>query len=191
MIIDEVNTIVTFEYLKNISADQVYLYLKKNAENKNILVSDNDYIEIEKLLLNLNEPLINLGLAQHGYCPDVIRQLFVKGKKEIRLAALMNRKDNFHITDTSNRSWIDNKSISEIMASHNQYEKYALLSNPLLGSRLLESLFERKEPFDSISDDAWQKLIEYAGDNKLIRVPYDSHYFDGFTDYSDPLQISF
>jgi hypothetical protein len=178
----ENETIVTFTYLKNIPANEVYLYLKLNAE-KEYLDEWEDYFEIENLLSTLNHPLINLGLAQHGYNDDVIRKIYSNGDKALKLAALMNRKDNFHMPDTSNKSWIDQDLIKKIISSSDENEKYALLTNPLLGASVLTKLFEKKEPFDSISESDWQNLLKHSRYNILLRTPFDENYTDGYWNY--------
>jgi len=168
---DEVTTLMTFEYLKNTPTDQVYMHLKSNAENK-YMKESNDYMKIESLLLTLNDPLVNLGLAQYGYNCDVLRELYSNGNKAIRLATLMNRKDSYRIFGTENRSWIDSDLIKTIISSDDENEKYALLSNPLIGETTLQELLEKKLTFQSVTESNWQNLLVYVRNHMLLQTEY-------------------
>lgn len=178
---DTIETMISFEYLRLLPPEKIYLFLKKNAENKDAEYSTQ---KIESLLHTLDQPLINLGLAQYGYNKDVLRNLYLNGNETLKIATLMNRKDNYHVVDTGNKSWVDREFIKKIVMGENENEKYALLTNPLIGATTLAELFEKKQSFDKVTEDIWKRLLEYCGDNILLQIQYDHHYYDGYTEFS-------
>jgi hypothetical protein len=181
-----IKNIVFFEYLKLIEPNYVYLILKEKAED--VSWDTNESYGLERLLLGLNHPLINLGLAQYGFNDEVVRELYVKSGQAVRLAALMNRAETNLTIECANNSWIREDIINPILTSADENEKYALITNPLIGANTLTSLFERKISlgikFNELPENSWQNLLIYAGDNLLLRSVYNSRVDnDGLTDF--------
>jgi hypothetical protein len=182
----KLKSIVLFEYLKMIPNYEVYLFLKNITNDTSWDV--NISLTIENLLFELNDPLVNLALAQYGYDHDVIIKIYENSNHlPLKLAAISNRS-KFLGDSSGNSSWMRHDVINHIMNSNSEDEKYAFITNPLIGYGTLRSLLQRENTFgigfDSLSENNWQKLLSYAGDNELLANQYDSSQDeDGWCQY--------
>ena len=80
-------------FLMASSPEAVYQHIKeiRNSEEDEPLWPSKYSWALERILVSKNEPLINLGIAQYGGCPNVIRKLFISGNSGIRCACLRNK----------------------------------------------------------------------------------------------------
>ena len=163
-------SIVKF-YIRNIPGNVIFQFLQERTTADIALLTKEYSDQIEYLFYQLDQPLINLGLACYGENTDILRNLYESSCFEIRLATLGNKK-TFQDQETPYNSLLKQSEIKEILLSGNTEEQQAILKNSNISSELLFQLFCKTEIFDSISELEWQKLISYSiGNEKLQSLP--------------------
>jgi hypothetical protein len=126
--------------------------------------------ELEKQLFGRADPLINLGLAEFGGVKEIAAYLWKeasqsggdeKYKAAIRLALLRNphRLMGFLVDDFA---VVPKADLAQIIQSDNRYEIEAVITNPG-AKKLLDELMNRKEPFNSLSNEKFLSLLYAAG----------------------------
>ena len=172
--------------LINSSAEHAFGWLKDNQKDDVLLAESRE--DLEKALLAKDDNLINLGLALFGASPEVGHTLFISGGTVIKRAALAGRTVRGVYF---NKSWVLKEDVLPALLSKigkgddeaNDELLHALFNNPLVDDDILIKLFERKEPYDSLDDDKWLRLIARTVRNDRLSTPYDSSWMDGWDEY--------
>jgi hypothetical protein len=144
----------------------------------------NDKHEVS--LVERNERLINLGLATYGTNIEVLKALYRHGceaavdsadatyKKGLRLGCLANNSvKKAHFLYDYPEKIIGSEEIRRIIAHADGWEVSALILNPAISEELLQSLYERKEPFTQLPEERWLRLIAYSSDNERLVSKYE------------------
>ena len=159
---------------------QVSTFLKERATSgwQNYEVDE----DAEAALLQRNEPLINLSLAQHAKFIETLQKLFQIGEPSspIRLAILSNTVvsgrpgEEFPValfgTDDTNGT---NEQAAAWMASASNQEVAALFENPNLGDWFLRDILNAHKPYDSVTDQQLLEIVYALSKNKRMSTPYD------------------
>ena len=176
---------ITATFLSSCSPDKAYEWLSANAK---ALVGVGgsrlwdrlwDLKVLEYLLLRRKSPLIDLGLAQFGCTPCVLRIVFSRGGAGVRCAVLANPLLFDHEL-LSEDPVIDLKAIAK---RGDRRELEALVLNPHLPDSFYEHLLNRKEHFAELSDRDHKVMLYRLGDNPRLSASYDDTYLDGYKDY--------
>ena len=131
---------------------------------------------LEYLLLRKKDPLIDLGLAQFGCTPYVLRTVFARGGAGVRCAVLVN-PFLFGLFD----SVID---LREVVIRGNRRELEALALNAHLPDQFYEHLISRTEYFAELDDRNYKFMLFHIGDNARLSAPYDETILDGHSNYT-------
>jgi hypothetical protein len=168
---------ITYRLMKS-SPDTVFEWLKSNRPTKNRPL-DLDREELEKKLLERDDPIINLGLALYGAEYDTGHHLFNHGDKTIKKAVLSGTT-----IPLSPSCWvIDTGVLEALLEQFDEYLLPAFFANERIYGGTLTDLYERKEPYDKLSDDKWLTLIGFTVSNKRINTPYDDSWMDGYGEF--------
>jgi hypothetical protein len=151
--------------------------------------------QLEKSLLEREDPLIDLGLACYGSDKGMVGALYKKALiapntpadarylKGLRIACLSNQVGRCGFTGP--REIIGEDETRRVLCEADWDEAEALICNPEIGCELLQALYERKEPFSTIPEERWLILVDKSAKNTRLvdcRDNSESHYFDfGFT----------
>ncbi|MBR7777556.1 hypothetical protein [Undibacterium rugosum] len=118
-----------------------------------------------RFLLGRNEPLIDLGLAQHCRYDSVINDLWLRTKdsfrmneidaQALRLAILSNTTDKR--TEKRNANWysINLTDLANLLQNAAIVEIEAIFENPSIDETLLISLFRKEDLFESLNEKRW------------------------------------
>lgn len=167
--------------LTNSSHEEVYAWLEANQPKKSesLLLADRE--ELESALLLMDHPLVNLGLALHGYEQNTGYEIYQKADRTLKKAALSGPTIRISI----GKNWIIKEGVlSDLLESKDSELLGALLSNPFLDDDLLVNLYEKTHQFKEIDDDFWQHLIAATLANPRLSTPYNSKWMDGWAEYS-------
>ncbi len=134
--------------------------------------------KVEEALLERDDPLITLGLAQYCATPDVGRTLYARGTSEngdqsynkaLRLAVLSNSllprglmSGTFGVIPDEEVLRLINTDDKEVTD-----EIYALVRNPG-ANKLLDKLYNAEKPFDNIPEDKYIRAIFWSHQNPAI-----------------------
>lgn len=136
--------------------------------------------ELEKLLLNRNDPLINISLARVATNVEVIRILWdhansapnlpASYRTGLRCAILSGNipYSLFHDCLFKSNSSVEIGALTKILVEDNEGSA-ALLANPHAGV-FLDGLFNAKPPFDEVDAERRAWLVYYAARNPRINV---------------------
>ncbi len=136
--------------------------------------------ELEKALLGRAEKLINLGLAQFGGSPAVVRLLYSQAKagtgdpihdRAVRFAFLSNQVWPQRIFGRD--QVLDEGEIRQLALESDEVS--LLLGNPSQ-RRLLDKLFNQESPFNDLPNDRLRTLVAYASENPGLSLD-DSNRF--------------
>ena len=158
--------------------------------------------QLEKSLLERGDPLIDLGLACYGSDKGVVSELYKKAliapntpadaryRKGLRIACLSNQVlDGLYCSFP--REIIGEDETRRVLCEADWDEAEALICNPEIECALLQALYERTEPFSTISEHRWLILVHKSAKNtRLIdcRDEFESQYFDfGFTQVQEAI----
>jgi hypothetical protein len=169
--------------LKNSSPESVFNWLRENRPvNKSDFssLSGPDREEIEKELLSLKQPLIDLGLAFYGYEAETGLELFKQDNRTIKKAVLAGTTVGRGLTT----SWVeDNGVLKQLVKDFDKDLLAAYISNKNIKDDVLVNLFEKSEYFNSLSEEKWITLIWLSTSNKRLSEPYDDSWMDGASEY--------
>ncbi|MCG9128835.1 hypothetical protein JT359_14695 [Candidatus Poribacteria bacterium] len=167
------------EFLKywftHTDANSVFKWLKRQKPD----YSDSDE-EIITVLINRNEPLVNLGLALYATLPDKQSLcLFRDGDRTIKKALLTG---TFSIRLLY--SWVD-EVLTEILDSFDEELLQYLLKNQTIDDTFLTSLYEKDRWFKDLTDEQWLKTIAFTISNPRIstsldKLPWDFYEFGSY-----------
>jgi hypothetical protein len=146
-----------------------------------------DEATIEALLVERNEPLINLGLACYGTSTEVFTALYKHGlekptdradehyKRGLRIGCLSNRYVTKFTFDFPSRL-IGPEEIQRIIATGEDAEAEALICNPSVSEELLEELYTHTGAFAGLAEERWRTLIYFSRKNE--RLVTEEEYVD-------------
>ena len=158
----------TSYWLVHASADIVFEWLR---ENKSLERFDASKEEIEKNLIERNEPLINIGLALYtdlSYSSKTALSLFRSGDRTIKNAMLAGPSVRGLINNPlGSNVWLS-EILKELIEPFDEESLKVLLSNESLSSTLLVDLYERQAPFEYLTDQQWLMAIGYTTSNPRI-----------------------
>jgi hypothetical protein len=130
--------------------------------------------ELEKALLGRADRLINLGLAQFGGSPSVVRLLYSQAKdgtgdpiqdRAVRFAFLSNQVWPHRIFGRD--QVLDEAEIRRLASEGEGKEVWLLLRNPSQ-RRLVDKLFNQEPPFNDLPNDRLRALVAYASGNPAL-----------------------
>ncbi len=179
-------------WLTHASANAVFEWLREQNDSFILLYSHFEAIEIETLLIERHDPLINLGLAL--YAKDLssitLLSLFKNGDRTIKKAALLSDSILSRGSSSSNfANFLFSGVLQGIIDSFDEELLKSLLSNESFPDDLLASLYEKKKPFDSLTDEQWFTTIAFTASNPHISTPLDDLSYDiVWIRYSQALQ---
>ena len=157
-------------WLAHANANSVFEWLR--AESPHFSQKE----EIQKVLIERNEPLINLGLALYttDLSDETSLSLFRNNDKTIKKAALSSVIPIGLLV-----SWVERPEVlGEILQSFDEDLLKPLLSNQSIPDDLLVSLYEREKPFSSLTDEQWLTAIAFTTSNPRISTPLDELPWD-------------
>jgi hypothetical protein len=177
------------------SPEEVLRELKRIAQKPRIELFGRDEA-IEALLVERNEPLINLGLACYGTSKEVFTVLYKHGlekpadatderyKRGLRIGCLSNTSvPAAHSGVDFPRDLIGPEEIHRVLAAGEDAEAEALICNPSISDKLLEELYTRTGAFAALAEERWSKLVYLSRKNKrlvtkedFVDMPDTGHY---------------
>ncbi len=132
--------------------------------------------EIQTVLIERDEPLINLGLALYaeGLSEETSLSLFRNDDKTIKKAALSSNMSIKYVV-----SWVESPEVlGEILNSFDEELLESLLSNKSIPDDLLVFLYKREKHFNSLTDEQWLTAIAFTVSNPRISTPLDELPWD-------------
>ena len=133
--------------------------------------------EIERTLIECHGPLINLGLALYAKLSrETTLSLFQNGDRTIKKAVLAG--PSIEYCDYYGASGLPGFGIlhgdfKEIVDSFDEELLRPALSNGSIPDELLVRLYEKREPFASLTDEQWIRAIGCTVSNPRLSTPYD------------------
>jgi len=139
---------------------------------------------VEYLLFRRNDSSLNLALAQYGTYAPVLRKLYRTGNKATQLAVMTNMlvgPSEFFGPETA----LTQDDIVGLIKGFPRTKDHlkAYFENPHIPREPLEHILSREEEFAFIDDITLCHLVSYLSGNKILSVPRDDTYLDGFDKY--------
>jgi hypothetical protein len=163
--------------------EEVLRELKHRAQKPQLLVKRDE--AIEALLVERNEPLINLGLACYGASQEVFVALYKHGlekpidtaderyKRGLRIGCLSNRCVAHSGFDFPRRL-IGPEEVNRVLAAGEDAEAEALMCNPSVSDSLLEELYTRTGACTALPEERWESLVYFSRKNARLGMNKDS-----------------
>jgi hypothetical protein len=142
---------------------------------------------IEALLVERNDPLINLGMACYGTSEEVFTALYKHGlekptdaaderyKRGLRIGCLSNRSVRAaHWVRDFPRQLIGSEEIHRVLAAGDDAEVEALICNPSVSDELLEELYGRTGAFATLDEERWGNLVYLSRKNERLVTNEDN-----------------
>jgi hypothetical protein len=167
--------------------EAVAAFLKERAARpREELRNDDVDEEIERALLDRDDPLINLSLARHGRFVATLHLLFEKnGSKAVQFAVLSNTAaDGGILSSFPVALFGDTAGAAEWLTAAPQDAITALFENPNLEDSFLRDLLEGGKPWNTIPDERLLLIVAALQSNKRMWQPYDDSFMDGYAEYS-------
>ena len=160
-------------WLSHANADTVFEWLREQKPYFDFLGGRAD--EIEKVLIERNEPLINLGLALYArLTSDTALRLFRNCDATVKKAVLVG-PSVLSYAFAGGGNWIDGETgvLKELLQSFDDNIEllHKLLSNKDLFSQILVNLYHRGTPFVVLTDEQWLTAIECTTSNPQLSRP--------------------
>jgi hypothetical protein len=175
----------------------VFEELKKQAQRSRREWFSYDDTKIEPMLLERNEPLINLGLACFGANREVFRALYKYSltqsenetdaiyKRGLRIGCLSNQiVAKVHLVMDFPAELIGAEEMHCLIARGDNYEATALVRNPSVSDRFLEALYLRSGPFAAIEEERWCSLVVTSAKNERLNTNEDDEHGPDMGHYS-------
>lgn len=177
----EEHSAITLARLKVAPPDMVYAALRDYGDYIHSQINGTADDSLEATLLARDDPLINLGLAQFGASNTTVAALYKRGfalrssdlesGRGLQVACLANRivpqmRFSSFFGDIDG---IDPVEFRRLANEGDWDEICALLANPSAGE-VLQALYNRKPPFDDISDHRRRDLVYASIKNPRINV---------------------
>jgi hypothetical protein len=172
-------TSITISRLLNLPPSAVYEELKDFGSDEEGLWMGRDH-SVEEALLQRDDPLINLGLAQYCASHDVAAVLYKRGSlsigdvtynKALRMAVLGNSLVPRRIMGGNTFGVLPDEELLRLVNTDDKNhtdELYAVLINPG-AKRLLDRLYNQEKPFDKVSPDHYMRALYWSSSNPGIR----------------------
>jgi hypothetical protein len=174
--------------LSVVSPEEVVRELKRIAQKPRYELLGRDNKAIEALLVERNDPVINLGLACYGTSKEVFTALYKHGlekptdvadaryKRGLRIGCLSNRSVRAaHFVFDFPSELIGPEEIHRVLlAAGESAEAEALICNPSVSDKLLEELYGRTGAFATIPDKRWNHLVYLSRKNERLVTREDS-----------------
>ena len=134
--------------------------------------------DLEQVLLNRNDPLINLGLAQYCSSVDIVYDLYNRAcipcdseseatyNQGLRVACFANQSINRWM----GWSWLAKKIDLNPLFKGRTEEAYAFVKNPSIHPDSLVSLYERTKPFIDLEEITWLSFINASSKNPRLNI---------------------
>lgn len=152
----------TLSWLRYANADAVYDYLKK--EDVGDLSSQHES-DFDYMLLERNEPLINVGLALFSSNEEVSKYIYENGSKELKLLVLKGP-----ITETINfGNWFHDE-FDRLLKERETDLLIEIVRNRQTSEDSLSNFVTRRHEWADISDDDWAYLLMYFAKNDKLSV---------------------
>jgi hypothetical protein len=142
----------------------------------------------EPTLVERNDPLINLGLACFGANKDVLSALYKHSllpatstadavyKEGLRIGCLSNTAvEKAHIILKFPADIIGADETRRILSEGKDGEVVALIRNPSVSDKLLESLYKRTDVFAQMPEERWRQLVALSARNERLVTEYEYH----------------
>ena len=168
-------------YLEHADPEVVYAYLEGNPGNVEATPLSYEYpfsIELQKLLLNRNEPLIDLALGQFSADKEIVRELFLRNDQALAIAACSNQNVKRSLRISDEPDWIGSGKLQELLNTASKEILEAYLTNNLLEPYILTALFEEQGVFSGIPDDRYLLAVNFALQNPFLQKPIEEDSFD-------------
>ena len=144
--------------------------------------------ELEKALLAVNHPLVDLSLARHCRFAETARLLFFRepASLALKLAVLANRvvggsAFSYFLKDLFEQ---DEGKLSSYLASASDEELYALFENPKINDSFLRDFLEGKACWRELSEARRMTALVALHRNERMKTPYDRSFMDGYAEYN-------
>jgi hypothetical protein len=135
---------------------------------------DCEFAEVEQVLLQRNDPLIDLALARYGLTQEVLGELYSKSLQGtgddvqdlgVRVAILSNKLAPGRFFEACPA--MTPQELARLLNAGTGDEIKALLTNP--ATRVyVGNLYCRKEPFDAVDDDRFHTLVRASVTNPRL-----------------------
>jgi len=177
------------------SSEAVFRELQERAEaTRNRGWTDSSFgypINLEPVLLERDDPLINLGLACFGTNREVFEALYRRGRELARDAADKRYKKALRIGCLSNQTvWAQrNRStvrkgfeerfptafiglaeLKHILSQGERDEVEALICNPTISEELLEELYRHTGAFAELPNERWRQVVVQSARNERVNT---------------------
>lgn len=169
-------SITTARLLSSPPAD-VYAELKDALSDRDDLYRDQ---KVEEALLQRNDPLITLGLAQYCSSQEVASVLYKRGSsatgdpiynKALRMGVLGNALVLRRIMSRNTFGVLTDEEVLQFINTEKDDETdelYAILTNSG-GKKLLDKLYNQEKPYDKIPEEKLVRAIFWSHTNPAIR----------------------
>lgn len=164
----------------------VYDELKQQGERTRAEWFGYDDENIEPMLVDRNDPLINLGLAAFGANREVHSALYKHShlpaesepdaiyKRGLRIGCLTNRTiAKAHFVMDFPAQLIGADEMTRLITSGDDDEIVALVRNSSVADRFLEALYMRSGPFAELDEKRWAKFVILSSKNDRLRTNED------------------
>jgi hypothetical protein len=132
----------------------------------------------EQTLAARNDPYIDFGLARYGWCAEACKPVYERGDHAIKCTFLAHFPNGgFYQFDSNTFNLAD-------QPPSGAEELQALMTNTFLVDDTFTNCFEQKGAFAELTEEEFQGVLYYAGDNPRLSTPYDDGFLDGWSDYS-------
>jgi len=166
---------VDYLFIKNAPAEVVFKELQRLTADR--LSSLSEDLELE--LLSRDEPLINIALGLFGDNLEVVKQLYETDCIDTKVACLSGRSiAQWPLWCADRRVDYYKQVLSELVSTWDRRLLVALFSNNSISQDVLLGLYEKREPYKDLDNDAWLDLITLTAGAKCLHQEFGL--------YSDP-----
>lgn len=126
---------------------------------------------IENLLLERDKPLINLGLALWGDRSQTGMHLFFNGDRTIQKAVMSGRSFRHCSLDHFRRDELSVYLEALFESIHENWDllEALLINEHIDNTKVLDYLYAKHDPFNSLTEKQWQKAVLHSLHNPLLR----------------------
>ena len=156
-------------FFENSSPNRLFEFLSSEKLKQLRSHSVEHVNQLEELFQDIDQPLVNLGLACYGGNMDVVRNLFHNAPHEVRLAILA-RRDLFLSQKPHSGSVLNQYQAEAVLLNGSLQEQQAILQNPHFSSILFHHIYAKTGNFSSISDERLKHLIRSSIGNIKFQI---------------------
>ncbi len=166
------------EYLNHAAPESVYAWLKSNSALVASWASSPLSTPLLIALLERNDPIINLGLANVTTDDKILQTLWHLNNAAIRIAIAENTYRDEWIF--SGPRWIEEANLSKALEEEHIEFVQAWCTNPSLKHTALADLFSKNKIYDGLSEERWLLCVYWGLKNpNLQKAP---SLFDQYDD---------